>query len=60
VTDKFEVGECGHFCEACARRDDEIKRLRAKLEEAEHDRDEMSDKWMSVYHEIMHMKGEKL
>ena len=22
------VGTCGHFCEACARRDDEIKRLR--------------------------------
>jgi hypothetical protein len=26
---KAMLGTCGHFCEACARRDDEIKRLRA-------------------------------
>lgn len=24
----MQMGTCGHFCEACARRDDEIKRLR--------------------------------
>ena len=29
VSDSTQLfGACGHFCEACARRDDEIKRLR--------------------------------
>jgi len=30
-TNTFKPGDCGHFCEACARRDDEIKRLREIL-----------------------------
>ena len=25
----IQVGQCGHFCEACARRDDTINRLNA-------------------------------
>jgi hypothetical protein len=28
MNDQIKSGDCGRFCEACARRDDEIKRLR--------------------------------
>jgi hypothetical protein len=32
--EKIEKGRCGNFCEACARRDDEITRLRSLIKEA--------------------------
>ena len=29
MSDVLEKGQCGHFCEACARRDDKIAKLEA-------------------------------
>ena len=33
MSDVLEKGQCGHFCEACARRDDKIAELETKLNE---------------------------